>query len=171
MFFFVSFRQRGPKEDYSSSQNQIRYYTILLLIFDVVQIHSFAIKGVPNKRLCVIIDPVVRVVGAVSLWAVEIVMQLRIYAMYNCSKKVHTTLAFLYPNLIRDLVQVAWFNGIFFVASIVLFFVFMAMNTMRRGEMINHAMIFPLPGCPTINGGFQWTLWVPGLFTPSIIHL
>lgn len=92
MFFFVSFRQRVLKHDSSSSShNQIRYYTIMLLIFDVVQIHSFAIKGVPSKRLCVIIDPIVRIVGAISLWAVEIVMQLRIYAMYDCSKKVHTT--------------------------------------------------------------------------------
>ena len=33
-------------------------------------------------------DPTIRVVGAISLWAIEIIMQLRIYAIFDCSKKV-----------------------------------------------------------------------------------
>jgi hypothetical protein len=32
--------------------------------------------------------------GVISLWSVEIIMQLRIYALFNCSKKVCT-----YPRL------------------------------------------------------------------------
>ena len=86
MFFFVrclSFKYQLPLTYF-----QIRYYTILLLICDVLQIHSFTIKGVPNKELCVIVDPLTRLAGAISLWAVEIIMQLRIYALYDCSKKV-----------------------------------------------------------------------------------
>jgi hypothetical protein len=37
---------------------------------------------------CVAMDTIIRVVGAVSLWSVEIVMQLRVYALYDCSKRV-----------------------------------------------------------------------------------
>jgi hypothetical protein len=35
-------------------------------------------------------DSIIRIVGAISLWSVEIVMQLRIYALFKCSKKVCT---------------------------------------------------------------------------------
>jgi len=121
----------------------IRYYTILLLAFDVAQIHIFAIKGVPNKSLCIAFDPITRVLGAISLWAVEIIMQIRIFALYERSKKV------------------AVYNACFFVLTIVAFAWLTVLNTRRRPGMIAHAMVFPLPGCPTINGGLQWTLWIP----------
>ena len=42
---------------------------------------------IPRIR-CLVMDPTIRVVGAVSLWAIEIVMQLRVYALFNCSRKV-----------------------------------------------------------------------------------
>lgn len=32
---------------------EIRYYGIALLVFDVTQIHVFAIPGIPNNNLCV----------------------------------------------------------------------------------------------------------------------
>jgi hypothetical protein len=38
-------------------------------------------------------DPTIRVVGAISLWAIEIVMQLRVYALFNCSRKVSTSVS------------------------------------------------------------------------------
>lgn len=87
---------------------QIRYYSIALLIFDVTQIHLFARPGFTNDNLCVLrlsllialnqnstsdtcscvaMTPVTRIVGAISLWSVEIIMQLRIYALYGCSRK------------------------------------------------------------------------------------
>ncbi|KAJ3514650.1 hypothetical protein NLJ89_g2248 [Agrocybe chaxingu] len=119
-------------------EDQIRYYTIVLVIFDALQIHSFAIPGVPSKTVCVAIDPVTRLVGGISLWSVEIIMQLRIYALFNRSRKV------------------ALFNGVLFILSIVFFIWIMIINTMNRYKMIQHAMHFPLPGCPTINGGTQW---------------
>jgi len=37
---------------------------------------------------CIAMDSIIRVVGALSLWAIEIVMQMRIYALYRCSRKV-----------------------------------------------------------------------------------
>ncbi|KAJ2926629.1 hypothetical protein H1R20_g10467, partial [Candolleomyces eurysporus] len=121
----------------------IRYYTLLLLVFDVLQIHLFATPGVPSLSLCVSIDPAVRLSGAISLWTIEIIMQLRIYALFNCSRKI------------------AIFNGVLFLISIVAFMGIMVHGVMRRAALIASAIHFPLPGCPVINGGLQWTLWMP----------
>jgi len=121
----------------------IRYYTILLLVFDVAQIHSFAIKGVPNESLCVAFDPTICIVGAISLWSVEIMMQIRIFALYGRSKKV------------------AVFNGCFFMLTIIAFSWLIVHNIRRRPAQIASAMKFPIPGCPTVHGGLQWTLWFP----------
>jgi len=121
----------------------IRYYTIFLLIFDVLQIHSFTILGFRTPVLCFAADPTVRIVGAISLWSVEIVMQMRIYALYNCSKKV------------------AFFNGILFIVSIGLFLWFLVINAHHRRSLIAGFVELPLIGCPVVNGGNQWALWVP----------
>jgi len=121
----------------------IRYYTIFLLAFDVLQIHSFTIPGVATDTMCVIAAPVTRVAGAISLWSVEIIMQLRIYALFNRSKKV------------------AAFNIILFFASIGVFSWILIVNSMARRQRIASASRLPLPGCPTINGGTEWALWIP----------
>ncbi|KIM39377.1 hypothetical protein M413DRAFT_74975 [Hebeloma cylindrosporum] len=121
----------------------IRYYTIVLLIFDVLQIHSFTLPWVRTPALCLAADPTTRIVGAISLWSVEIVMQLRIYALYNRSKKV------------------ALFNGVLFIISIGLFLWVMVVNAKHRNTMIAELVELPLIGCPVVNGGSQWALWVP----------
>ena len=54
-----------------------------LLAYPFYQSFSY----IPRIR-CLVMDPTIRVVGAVSLWAIEIVMQLRVYALFNCSRKV-----------------------------------------------------------------------------------
>ncbi|KAF8150910.1 hypothetical protein B0H34DRAFT_801819 [Crassisporium funariophilum] len=132
----------------------IRYYTILLLVFDVTQIHLFAVRGIPNRNLCVTVDPVVRLVGAISLWMVEVIMQLRIYALYNCSKKV------------------AIFNGTLFAISIAAFIWIMIHNANQRAAAITSALRFPLPGCPTINAGTsQWALWVPATIFELVLFV
>jgi len=127
----------------------VRYYTLVLLLFDVLQIHLYSQPGFPNTYRCVLIDPVTRLAGALSLWGVEIYMQLRIYALFNRSKKV------------------ALFNLVVFIISIGLFLWLMVLNALRRGAMIASAIHLPLPGCPTINGGLQWTLWIP----PSVFEI
>jgi hypothetical protein len=121
----------------------IRYYTIVLLIFDVVQIHSFTLPWVRTPALCLAADPTMRIVGAISLWSVEIVMQIRIYALYNLSKKV------------------ALFNGILFIISIGLFLWVLVINANHRNSLIGGLVKLPLIGCPAVNGGSQWALWVP----------
>jgi hypothetical protein len=40
----------------------------------------------------------------------------------------------------------------------------MVQGTMRRGALIASAIRLPLPGCPAINGGIQWSLWIPGKY-------
>ncbi|KAF9524805.1 hypothetical protein CPB83DRAFT_596388 [Crepidotus variabilis] len=120
----------------------IRYYTICLLLFDAVQIHVFARPGVPNDNLCVMIAPVARVLGAISLWSVEVIMQLRIYALFNRSRKI------------------AGVNLLVFLGSIAAFLWILVMNAKRRRQMIVFAAHLPLPGCPVVNGGTEWALWI-----------
>ncbi|KAF9534643.1 hypothetical protein CPB83DRAFT_780309 [Crepidotus variabilis] len=132
----------------------IRYYTILLVVFDVAQIHSFAIPGVPTVDVCVAMDPTIRVVGALSLWAVEIVMQTRIYCLYGGSKKI------------------AFYNGALFLASIVAWVYIMYNTAQHRKVTISSATKYHLPGCPTINGGIRWAVWVPAtIFEANLFFL
>ncbi|KAJ7574848.1 hypothetical protein C8J56DRAFT_462526 [Mycena floridula] len=121
----------------------IRYYTISILLFDVIQIHVFARPGITNPNLCVAMDSIIRVVGAISLWAVEIVMQLRVYALFGCSRKV------------------ALFNAAVFALSIIGFFGILIRNAMVRHTVIASAIKLPLPGCPSIHSGLEWAQWVP----------
>ncbi|CAA7269671.1 unnamed protein product [Cyclocybe aegerita] len=133
--------------------HQVRYYTIFLVAFDTLQIHTFAIPGVATDKLCVAADPVTRLAGAISLWSVEIIMQLRIYALFNRSKPV------------------AVFNALLFLASIGIFLWIMIVNAMKRGKAISQALHLPLPGCPVINGGTEWSLWIAPTVFEFILFL
>ncbi|KAJ3542373.1 hypothetical protein NMY22_g3533 [Coprinellus aureogranulatus] len=129
----------------------VRYYTLALLLFDVIQIHTFAIPGVTSNTVCLAMDPTIRVVGAISLWSIEIIMQLRIYAIFSCSKKVAT------------------FNGVLFLASIGFFIWILAVNAIGRAERIASAIRLPLPGCPAINGGIAWAQWIPATVFEGVL--
>jgi len=129
----------------------IRYYGILLPLFDVVQIHAFAIPGITNDNLCVAMDSIIRVVGALSLWAIEIVMQMRIYALYRCSRRV------------------ALINFGLFLISIAGFLWVLAHNAERRRAVIAEAIHLPLPGCPSIHSGIEWAQWIPATAYEGIL--
>jgi len=129
----------------------IRYYSLTLLIFDVTQIHLFARPGITSDDLCVAMDSIIRVVGAISLWSIEIIMQLRVYALYNCSKKV------------------AFFNGVLFLGSIAGFCWVLVHNAQRRRAVIADAIHLPLPGCPSIHTGVEWLQWVPATVYEGIL--
>jgi hypothetical protein len=129
----------------------MRYYTILLLVFDVAQIHSFAIPGITSDAVCLAMDPTIRMLGAISLWSIEVIMQLRVYALFDCSKKV------------------AVFNGVMFIASIIAFLVLLIYNAEGRAALIASAVRLPLPGCPAINGGIGWALWLPASIYETIL--
>ncbi|KAJ7457049.1 hypothetical protein FB451DRAFT_1407083 [Mycena latifolia] len=113
----------------------IRYYSIALLIFDAIQIHVFSVPGITSDHLCVAMDTIIRVVGAISLWSVEIIMQLRVYALYRCSK------------------QIAIINAVLFAGSIAGFIWILVYNHARRADVIAAAIHLPLPGCPTVHSG------------------
>ncbi len=44
--------------------------------------------GLTSERSCIALDPVIRLSGAISLWVVEIVMQVRVYALFDGNRKV-----------------------------------------------------------------------------------
>ncbi|KAL1759296.1 hypothetical protein FB107DRAFT_271113 [Schizophyllum commune] len=121
----------------------IRYYTIAVLAFDVIQIHTFAIPGVTSDSLCVAMDAITRIVGAILLWSVEIIMQLRVYALYRCCRGV------------------AVFNGVLFLSSVGGFLYVLITNTMKRHDLIARAEHLDLPGCPVIHSISEWPLWLP----------
>ncbi|KAJ7258416.1 hypothetical protein B0H12DRAFT_1182540 [Mycena haematopus] len=129
----------------------IRYYSIALLLFDVIQIHVFARPGITNNNLCVAMDTIIRVVGAVSLWSVEIIMQLRIYALYTCSKRI------------------AAFNIIIFAGSIAGFMWILIYNHSRRASVIANVIHLGLPGCPSVHSGIEWAQWVPATAYEGIL--
>ncbi|KAJ3984371.1 hypothetical protein F5890DRAFT_1411773 [Lentinula detonsa] len=129
----------------------IRYYTLALLLFDVVQIHVFALPGVTSDNICVAMDSIIRVVGAISLWAVEIIMQLRVYALYQCSRKI------------------AFFNCVLFLGSIAGYMFVLVHNAQRRRAVIASAIALPLPGCPSIHTGIEWAQWVPATIYEGIL--
>ncbi|KAL4263456.1 DUF6533 domain-containing protein [Pleurotus pulmonarius] len=121
----------------------IRYYTIFLLVFDVAQIHVFALPGVTSDIVCLAINPTTRIIGAISLWSVEIIMQLRIYALFQSNKKV------------------AAVNGILFLASIAAFLYVLIHNVTRTKALLADAVHLPLPGCPSVHLSTEWAQWVP----------
>ncbi|KAL0952560.1 hypothetical protein HGRIS_006816 [Hohenbuehelia grisea] len=121
----------------------IRYYTLFLLIFDVTQIHLFARPGITSDTVCLAMDPTIRVVGAISLWSVEIIMQLRIYALYKCNKKI------------------AAINAVLFLGSIAGFLWVLIHNAQGRRAVIADVVHLPLPGCPSIHTGIEWAQWIP----------
>ncbi|KAF9466256.1 hypothetical protein BDZ94DRAFT_1319532 [Collybia nuda] len=129
----------------------IRYYSIALLIFDVTQIHLFTRPGITSETVCVAMDSIIRIVGAISLWSVEIIMQLRIYALFKSSKKV------------------AFINFVLFLGSIAGFLWVLIFNAVRRKAIIKDAVRLPLPGCPSIHVGIEWIQWIPATVFEAVL--
>ena len=88
-------------------------------------------------------------------------MQLRIYALFYRKKKVFIFYSGTSQNL-GSLRQIAAFNASLFALSIAFFIGIMILNAGNRRKLIEHVLHMPLPGCPAINGGIQWALWLPG---------
>jgi hypothetical protein len=108
-------------------------------------------------------DAMIRVVGALSLWAIEIVMQLRIYALFRCSKRV--SLPFI-NNIERCSLtivrKIAFINAMLFLVSIGGFLWILIHNAVGRADVIKSAKTLPIPGCPVVHTGIEWAQWVPG---------
>ncbi|KIM37266.1 hypothetical protein M413DRAFT_30991 [Hebeloma cylindrosporum] len=141
----------------------IRYYTIFLVLFDVIDVYIIHVG--PDKIIIYSLT-----FGAISLWSIEFVMQLRIYILFNRSKKI------------------AIFNGILFVISIAAFLWILIRNRLLGGDV--HATFpangphahgpppppgFPPPHgkgmgppppsggkpCPSLTSDSRWAQWVP----------
>jgi len=130
----------------------IRLYTVVVVAFDVAQINTFA-KRIPSLATCVAMDPITRVLGAISLWSIEIVMQMRIYALYDRSKKV------------------AIFNGVLFIASMAGFLWLLIINAGRRGGAIRDIKMLDIPGCPSIHTDIEFLQWIPPTAFEAILFL
>ncbi|KAK0457067.1 uncharacterized protein EV420DRAFT_1644216 [Desarmillaria tabescens] len=122
----------------------VRYYSIALLVVDTLQIHIFSILGINSDNLCVAAYTIISVFGAISLWSVEIVMQLRVYVLFTCSKRV------------------AVINGILFACSVVGFLWISAKNAEQQKALITDAIHLPLLGCPIVHPKIERAQWVPG---------
>lgn len=131
----------------------VRYYTLALLAYDLLQIQWLARvrPAVTDPMLCIIMDPIDRLSGAVLLWSVEIIMQLRIYAIYERS------------------CTVARVNVALFVASIAGFIYVLVTNVLLRENAIQHVLLLPLPGCPAIQTKTEWAQWIPATIFEGIM--
>ncbi|TCD62357.1 hypothetical protein EIP91_006986 [Steccherinum ochraceum] len=130
----------------------IRLYTVAVTTFDVIQIHVFS-KLMPSLGVCVAMDPLTRVLGALSLWSIEIVMQMRVFALYNRSKKV------------------ALFNGILFLCSVAAFLWLLVANAEKRSVSISGVKTLPIPGCPSIHTGIEYLQWIPATAFEGVLFL
>lgn len=96
-------------------------------------------------------DVITRVVGAILLWSIELVMQVRIYALFLRSKRV------------------AAFNGALFLTSIVTFLWILIHNALILGSVIGEAKRLPVPGCPSIHVELEFAQWIPRTFLASVM--
>ncbi|KIL64410.1 hypothetical protein M378DRAFT_11435 [Amanita muscaria Koide BX008] len=129
----------------------VRYYTISVIVLNAIQIHLFTHPGYATDTSCVVFYILLRVAGGIAVWAIEIIMQLRIYALFGCSSKI------------------AIFNALLFFTSILSCLGIIIYNGVLRQSVIASAVHLPLLGCPVINGGIQWAEWVPTTIYESIL--
>ncbi|KIM37267.1 hypothetical protein M413DRAFT_448572 [Hebeloma cylindrosporum] len=116
----------------------IRYYTVFLLVFDAIETHMHAIPEIMTQSL---------IVGAIILWSTEIIMQLRIYVLFNRSK------------------WVAFVNGFLFMISVGIFLWIMIDNGLHHPplpDFNSSDMPEKPPSCLNIKGGGnRWAHWLP----------
>ena len=103
-----------------------------------------------NVCRCVLIDVLTRVLGALGLWPIEIIMQLRIYALFNRANTV------------------AVLNAVLFVASIVSFCAILVHNAKELADKISFAKALPISSCPIVHVELEWVQWVPRQYTRTI---
>jgi len=156
----------------------------------VAEIHNLFPVGSLNfvPRL---LWPLYRFLGAINLWSIEVVMQLRVYMLFNRSKRVrcwHWNFPFKSPNIF--LIKVAFANGVLFIISIGIFLWILIYNQLHRNEeytvsevsWVTPASGLPLlygppPGlppptgppprpmpvseCSSVNADSRWAQWIP----------
>ncbi|PPQ63566.1 hypothetical protein CVT24_004863 [Panaeolus cyanescens] len=120
----------------------IRYYTILLLVFEACQVHLLAQPAFATEKFrCAVIDPLSQVLGIINIWAADVILLLRIYAFFQCSRKACHTSALL--------------------SSIGAFLYILAVNITERGSSLASPYDIRIPGCPVMRDGIEWAQWLP----------
>ncbi|GLB41048.1 hypothetical protein LshimejAT787_0902630 [Lyophyllum shimeji] len=117
--------------------------TALLSSFSTSPRSTCSLAQASHLTSCVAMDPVTRMAGAIGLWSIEIIMQLRVYALYRSSKKI------------------ALLNATFFLCSVASFCWLVVYNAQRRSALIAETVRLPLPGCPSLHSGLEWLQWIP----------
>ena len=89
-------------------------------------------------------------------------MQLRVYILFNQSKRVDFSFVKCPLKLPDVCLKVAFVNGVLFIISIAIFLYILIDNTLHIMENT------PSGACPTFKGGVRWALWLPGAYQPFI---
>ncbi|PPQ92205.1 hypothetical protein CVT25_008979 [Psilocybe cyanescens] len=143
----------------------IRYYTIFLVAFDVLQIHSFAIPGVITRELWVLTSYTAFILLTTELRSHRSLYDdedLRLVQSFKESE-CDLTISDMRKLIIRsECLKIAVINIVLFIISVGLFLWIMIVNAIQRKVMIDGLRQLPPRGCPSINGGSQWALWMPG---------
>ena len=66
-------------------------------------------------------------------------------------------------NLLTLCQQIAIFNGVLFVLSMLAFIGIVIDLGLGRKKLIAEAIHLPLPGCPVVDSKIQWSEWIPGM--------
>lgn len=72
--------------------------------------------------------------------------------------------------LTQSIIKVVTFNAILFMGSIGAWVYIMYDTSKNRRVTVAATARYRLHGCPTINGGIRWAVWVPGEFHETALR-
>ncbi|KAJ7123759.1 hypothetical protein C8R44DRAFT_852556 [Mycena epipterygia] len=76
-----------------------------------------------------------------------------------CSRRCHA----------KFTIEIAVINALLFAGSIAGFMWILVYNHSKRADVIATAIHLPLPGCPTVHSGIEWSQWVPATIYEGIL--
>ncbi|KAL4076363.1 hypothetical protein J3A83DRAFT_2184930 [Scleroderma citrinum] len=96
--------------------------------------------------------------GSIIWWTVQVILQMRLYALYNCSKRL---LIFLIVTFVAEIGTVMW--------------ILISSNLLMRGTIVMYHITFGMYGETDLCGGLVTTayayVWVPCLVFETILCL
>jgi len=95
-------------------------------------------------------------------------MQLRVYFLFNQSKRVFFGRQSSFEICLTLCSKVAFVNGVFFIISIGIYFWILIDNTLHQKAEIEDTV---RNACPTFKGGGRWAQWLPGAYNHSLFEI